>query len=242
MSTVSSEVEKGGGPLPFQDIGREEKRRYILNAAAVVFGAKGFHEVTVKDIVQQAGIAHGTFYLYFKDKKDAYRALASELQSQIMAVILPGGVTEAPPGGADPSPLVRKRLSDLARLFERESSFARVFVYRAPGSDPELEEQRRRFVGDLTDGIAAVLRDGAERGFFRRHDPRVAAMCLVGSIEMVIESWLRTANDPTGPALAEMMDQAARFFLPSLLPPMSERGAAVGAPGETSTPEGRRTR
>jgi len=239
MSTASSGA-KERGPLPFQDIGREHKRRFILNAAAAAFGAKGFHEVTVKDIAQRAGIAHGTFYLYFKDKKDVYRTLAGELQSQIVAVILPGGVVEAPPEGADPSALVRKRLSDLAGLFERESSFARVFVYRAPGSDPEFEGQRRRFVGDLTDGIAAVLRDGAERGFLRRHDPRVAAMCLVGSIDMVIESWLRTADEPAGPSLAEMMDQAARFFLPSLLAPKSGREAAAGAADETYTSEGRR--
>ena len=238
MSTVSSEAEERGA-LPFQDIGREHKRRFILNAAAAAFGAKGFHEVTVKDIAQRAGIAHGTFYLYFKDKKDVYRTLAGELQSQIFAVILPGEVAEAPPEGEDPSALVRRRLSDLARLFERESSLARVFVYRAPGSDPEFEGQRRRFVGDLIDGIAAALQDGAERGVFRRHDPRVAAMCLVGSIDMVIESWLRTADEPAGPALAEMMDQAARFFLPSLLAPESGREAAADAAGETSTPEGR---
>jgi AcrR family transcriptional regulator len=240
MSTASSEAEEPG-PLPFQDIGREQKRRFILNAAAAAFGAKGFHDVTVNDIAQRAGIAHGTFYLYFKDKKDVYRTLAGELQSQVVEVILPGGVAEAPPEGTDPSALVRKRLSDLAGLFERESSFARVFVYRAPGSDPEFEEQRRRFVGDLTDGIAAVLQAGAERGFFRRHDPRVAAMCLVGSIDMVIESWLRTAGQPAGPSLAEMMDAAARFFLPSLLAPKSGRRAAAGAAGEASTPErGRR--
>jgi hypothetical protein len=42
-------------------------------------------------------------------------------------------------------------------------------------------------------------------------------MCLVGSIDMVIESWLESAGEPTGPSLAEMMDQAARFFVPALL-------------------------
>ena len=75
MSTASSGA-KERGPLPFQDIGREQKRRFILKAAAAAFGAKGFHAVTVKDIAERAGIAHGTFYLYFKDKKDVYRELS----------------------------------------------------------------------------------------------------------------------------------------------------------------------
>ena len=203
--------------LPFQDIGREQKRRFILKAAAAAFGEKGFHAVTVKDIAERAGIAHGTFYLYFKGKKDVYLELSQELQSQIMQVILPGGGVEVMAEGADLAAIVRDRLVGLGELFEREANFARVFVYRTPGTDPEFEEQRRTFIRDLTDGIAAVLRVGAERGLFRRHDPRVAAMCLVGSMDMVIESWLQSPDEPTGPSLSEMMDEAARFFVPALL-------------------------
>jgi hypothetical protein len=124
----------------------------------------------------------------------------------------------------------------LGGLFEREASFARVFVYRTPGTDPESEGQRREFISNLTDGIAAVLRTGAERGFFRRHDPRVAAMCLVGSMEMVIESWLQNSAEPTGPSLSEMMDEAARFFVPALLETNAVRprqGAALAQPPDS---------
>ena len=216
MSTRPARAEKRRS-LPFQDIGRDQKRRFILKAAAAAFGARGFHAVTVTDIAERAGIAHGTFYLYFKDKKDVYRELSQQLQSQVMEVILPGGAAEVLADGTDLAALVRERLVGLGRLFEREASFARVFVYRAPGTDPEFEEQRRKFVDDLTDGVAAVLRAGAERGFFRRHDPRVAAMCLVGSMDMVIENWLETSGERNRPSLPEMMDEAARFFLPALL-------------------------
>ena len=234
MSTAS---ERAGSrnPQPFQDIGREQKRRFILEAAVDAFGAKGFHAVTVKDIAERAGIAHGTFYLYFKDKNDVYRELSLELQSRITEVILPGGTAGAPAEGTDVTTLVRHRLAGLARLFEREAGLARVFVYRAPGTDPEFDEQRRGFVRDLTDGIAAVLRAGADRGVFRRHDPRVAAMCLVGSIDMVIESWLETSGEPTGPSLPEMMDEAARFFVPALLAVEDTRQVAEDASRADST-------
>jgi TetR/AcrR family fatty acid metabolism transcriptional regulator len=238
MSTASARAGKRS-PQPFQGIGREQKRRFILEAAGDAFGAKGFHAVTVKDIAERAGIAHGTFYLYFKDKKDIYRELSRELQSQITEVILPGGAAGAPAEGTDVTTLVRQRLAGLARLFEREAGLARVFVYRAPGTDPEFEDQRRRFVLDLTDGIAAVLRAGADRGVFRRHDPRVAAMCLVGSIDMVIESWLETSGEPGGPSLFEMMDEAARFFVPALLAVKATRRVAEDASRADST---RRTR
>jgi TetR/AcrR family fatty acid metabolism transcriptional regulator len=223
-------------PLPFQDIARDQKRRFILKAAAAAFGEKGFHAVTVTDIAERAGIAHGTFYLYFKDKKDVYRELSRELQSRITEVILPGGKDEVLAGGTDLAALIRERLVGLGQLFEREASFARVFVYRTPGTDPEFEAQRRQFVADLTDGIAAVLRAGAERGLLSRHDPRVAAMCLVGSMDMVIENWLHSFGERSRPSLPEMMDEAARFFLPALLAAPPGEEAAQGAASETGDP------
>jgi AcrR family transcriptional regulator len=232
-------------PLLFQDIGRDQKRRFLLKAAAAAFGEKGFHAVTVTDIAERAGIAHGTFYLYFKDKKHVYRELSQELQSRITEVILPGGAAAVLAEGTDLAALVRERLVELGELFEREASFARVFVYRTPGTDREFEEQRRRFVSDLTDGVAAVLRAGAERGIFRRHDPQVAAMCLVGSLDMVIESWLETCGERSRPSLPEMMDEAARFFLPALLAAEPGRQAAEGGSRagskRSSTQERRRT-
>ncbi len=216
MGTNSARVRKGRTQA-FQGIGREQKRRFILNAAAAAFGARGFHAVTVKDIAGRAGIAHGTFYLYFKDKKDVYRELSRELQSRIVEVVLPDGTAGGLAEGADLTALIRERLAQLANLLEREAGFARVFVYRTVGADPEFEQQRRQFIGELTNSIAAVLRAGADRGLLRRHDPRVAAMCLVGSIDMVVETWLQTSGEAAGASLPEMMDEAAAFFVPALL-------------------------
>ena len=215
-------------PSKFQDVGREQKRRFILKAAALAFGEKGFHAVTVKDIAGRAGIAHGTFYLYFKDKRDVYRELSRELRSQIMDVILPEGTSALPAAAIDLAAIVRERLVGLGELFEREASFARVVVYRTPGTDAEFEAERRQFVDDVTDGIAAVLRAGAERGVVRPHDPRVAAMCLVGSMEMVIESWLQALDAGSGPSLHEMMEEAAHFFVPALVMARVEAPAAGG--------------
>jgi len=235
VSTASA-TDRKRRPLGFQDIGREHKRRFILQAAAAVFGAKGFHAATVKDIAESAGIAHGTFYLYFKDKKDVYFALSHEFQSRIMEAILPGGEAAVLAEGTDLPWLVRERLAGLARLFESEEALARVFVYRAAGTDPEFEERRLEFVGRVTDAIASVMQAGADQGFFRRHDPRVAAMCLVGSIEMVIESWLHTLGKQGRPALPEMMDEASRFFLPALLPAREERRTAAAGRRAASAP------
>jgi AcrR family transcriptional regulator len=68
-----------GGGAPAQDRelraqGRETVRR-LLEAGMIEFETRGFHGVRVDDVVQRAGISHGTFYLYFSNKEDLFKAL-----------------------------------------------------------------------------------------------------------------------------------------------------------------------
>ena len=57
-----------------------EKKEKILDVLKAVFREKPFHEVTVKEIVEESGIARGSFYQYFDDLREAYfEVLNSEL-------------------------------------------------------------------------------------------------------------------------------------------------------------------
>jgi AcrR family transcriptional regulator len=59
----------------------ERKRCSILDAARAVFSRKGYSETAVEDVAEEAHIAKGTLYLYFKSKEDLYlAALASDLR------------------------------------------------------------------------------------------------------------------------------------------------------------------
>ena len=71
-----------GGGAPAQDRelraqGRETVRR-LLEAGMVQFEERGFHGVRVDDVVHRAGISHGTFYLYFSNKEDLFKALLKD--------------------------------------------------------------------------------------------------------------------------------------------------------------------
>ena len=50
------------------DDNKKLKMNTLLQTAFDLFTGKGFAKTTVSDIVNQAGLAKGTFYLYFKDK------------------------------------------------------------------------------------------------------------------------------------------------------------------------------
>ncbi|MGH3290425.1 MAG: TetR/AcrR family transcriptional regulator [Trebonia sp.] len=71
-----------GGGMPAQDRelraqGRETVRK-LLEAGVIEFEERGFNGVRVDDVVKRAGISHGTFYLYFANKEDLFRALLQD--------------------------------------------------------------------------------------------------------------------------------------------------------------------
>ena len=52
------------------DLNKKKKREALLNTAFELFTTQGIHKTTINNIVEAAGVAKGTFYLYFKDKYD----------------------------------------------------------------------------------------------------------------------------------------------------------------------------
>jgi AcrR family transcriptional regulator len=73
-------AREAGVPAQSRDLraqGRKTMRR-LLDAGMRVFADRGFHAARVDDIVRAARTSHGTFYLYFTNKEDLLRALATE--------------------------------------------------------------------------------------------------------------------------------------------------------------------
>ncbi len=65
------------------DQNKQEKKEKLLNAAYKLFGNVGFNKTSIQDIVNEAGVAKGTFYLYFKNKDDIRNQLLSEKTSEL---------------------------------------------------------------------------------------------------------------------------------------------------------------
>jgi AcrR family transcriptional regulator len=58
----------------------------LLDAGLDVLTERGFHAARVDDIVRVADLSHGTFYLYFANKEDLFRALATECAAEMTAL------------------------------------------------------------------------------------------------------------------------------------------------------------
>lgn len=65
------------------DNNKKEKKEKLYSTAFELFTTKGLSKTTISDIVEKAGIAKGTFYLYFKDKYDISNKLVSHKASEL---------------------------------------------------------------------------------------------------------------------------------------------------------------
>jgi AcrR family transcriptional regulator len=75
-------------PRPARDKdGRAERREAILDAALAEFSARGFAAARLDDIAGRAGVAKGTLYLYFRDKKTLFKELVRSRLSPLVDAI-----------------------------------------------------------------------------------------------------------------------------------------------------------
>src|SRR2546422_4187431 len=88
MSPARKLSARGGGPAQERELRAQGKKtmRKLLDAALVVFERRGYHAARVDDIVKVARTSHGTFYLYFANKEDLFRALLADVADELTVV------------------------------------------------------------------------------------------------------------------------------------------------------------
>jgi TetR/AcrR family transcriptional regulator, fatty acid metabolism regulator protein len=177
----------------------EDKRQQLLGAAVRVFARKGFHTSRVGDIAEEAGVAHGLLYHYFKSKDQVLEAVFHENWSILIARIESVEETDEP--AADQ---IRHIAAIVLRTWLHLPDVVRVVIQEF-GRSPELGER----IGELTlpiDALQRVIARGIERGEFRKDvDPAFAATVVYGSIDELLTAWVlgRLPSDEEAVARAE---------------------------------------
>ena len=185
--------------LAEQSAAVEDKRRHLLDAAVRVFARKGFHASRVGDIAEEAGVAHGLLYHYFKSKDQVLEAVFHENWSILVARIESVEETDEP--AADQ---IRHIAAIVLRTWLHLPDVVRVVIQEF-GRSPELGER----IGELTlpiDALQRVIARGIERGEFRKDiDPAFAATVVYGSIDELLTAWVlgRLPSDEEAVARAE---------------------------------------
>src|SRR5690348_16640482 len=83
------------GPLVPATARGEATRRRILDAAEEVFGKFGYYEASISEITRRAGIAQGTFYIYFRSKHEVFAEVVEDIGKRLRAATR-AAIAEAP--------------------------------------------------------------------------------------------------------------------------------------------------
>lgn len=161
-----------------------DRRRQILDAAVKVFARSGFHRARVGDIAEEAGVAYGLVYHYFKSKEELLETIFRDTWTQMLA-----RVREVEGSGVDASEQVRQVTALLLRTWRRDPDLVRVLVRevtRSPHVQQEIEE--------ITEGMKAlerIIERGQETGEFRSQiDPRLGAVVFYGALDEILTGWV----------------------------------------------------
>ena len=153
------------------------RRAQLLKAARKVFRAKGYDGATVSGIVREAGVAQGTFYLYFPSKKDAAVSLRDGLMETMAQAV--ATAVESPTSFED-------RLESLiAACFKVARKNADLFKLAFIGADethPEMHSESPEHASVLR-AITDLFRDAVDAGEMEGMDPEIAARLTLGLLQ-----------------------------------------------------------
>lgn len=146
-------------------------QRALLDAAAVEFGEKGFHEGSISGITRRAGVALGSFYTYFESKDEIFRALVRDMSARV-------GQRAGEAIACTTDTLSGERAALKAFLeFAREHKEVYRIIDEAEFADPE--SYRQHYQGTAR-RILDRLKVGAERGEIREDVSEAHAWAIMG--------------------------------------------------------------
>jgi AcrR family transcriptional regulator len=185
------------------------KKREILEAASRVFRARGLHAAGMRDIAAELGMAVGNLYYYFRDKEDLLAYVQESALSRLLEMAARVRALDLP---AD------RRLQ---LLLEEHVVSLNDPEEGTPGSLAHLEvealgEERRAAVlarrDEYEQTVRALIEEGMDQGLFRRADPKVASLALLGSVNWTVK-WFRPEG---GKSAREIGRQISAMMVRSL--------------------------
>ncbi len=164
-------------------VGKAERRQQILGAARGVFAKTGYHQATIDDIVEQAGVARGTFYLYFDDKRAVFSELIDRFSAKITMAIQ-RIVTD------DPSRSVavqaRENIRAILGVCLAERTMTKILFTDALGIDPAFDRKLLAFYDEVVQLLTESLRDGQKLGIVKDGEPRVLSYLTLGALKELL--------------------------------------------------------
>jgi AcrR family transcriptional regulator len=187
MSSIAAgQGETAGADPPMPSTGRETRgrrtRRRLLDAAEAVFAEYGFHDASIVRIVERAGVAQGTFYIYFRSKQEIFEELVADLNTRVRETMSKGAAA----GGGDRFEAERRGFAAFFRFTAEHPALYRV-IREAEFVAPAAQH---RHYESIIEGYVRRLRAAMAAGEVEPCDPTVLAWSLIAVGQLVGMRWI----------------------------------------------------
>jgi TetR/AcrR family transcriptional regulator, fatty acid metabolism regulator protein len=164
-----------------------DRRRQILDAAVKVFASRGFTQCRVSDIADEAGVAYGLLYHYFRSKDEVLDTLFLERWSVMVDVIAEVDARE------DAS--AREKLESVAGFiiesYRHDPDLMKVIIVEVTRAANSFGRTHLPEINQAYEMIAKIVSDAQADGAFRDDvDARFASMWFYGAIEQLLSGWV----------------------------------------------------
>ena len=195
----------------------EIRRAQIMEAAAAVFAEKGYQRATVKEIATRAGVAPGTIYLYFENKRDLLLAIADHLIGQAW------GQTQAQMTQVDAESYIAAVLRNTLCFVQQNKSLIQALITEI-WTDDHLQDQ---FFGQILAPIfeagVGYLQAQVAAGISRPCQVEIVIPTVAGSlIVLSILRALAPGQFLAGFSEDQVVDELTSLYLYGLGPGSSE--------------------
>jgi TetR/AcrR family transcriptional regulator, transcriptional repressor for nem operon len=182
----------------------QQRRTDLLDAAQALVVEKGVAAVTLDDVTRRAGVAKGTFYLYFRSKDDLVTALQQRFSDR-MAERLEAAIGIADTWAAKLDACVLACFADYRDTYELHD----VLFHHGGTADrrmyDDVDPSPARLVGAIRDLLAA----GNEAGAYQVDDPELTAVLLFSAAHGGYES---SCHGPHRPDEARLVAATQQLF------------------------------
>jgi AcrR family transcriptional regulator len=161
-------------------VGKAERRQQILNAARDVFARRGYHAAKIDEIVATAGIARGTFYLYFEDKRAIFEEIVDRTIARLgMAIVR----VDLRPSAGTVADQVRENIRRIMRILLEDRATTKILLSDALGVDPAFDRKLLSLYDEMSTLLGTSLSDGQDLGIVGEGDVRLMSWLMMGALK-----------------------------------------------------------
>ncbi|NJM47254.1 MAG: TetR/AcrR family transcriptional regulator [Alkalinema sp. RU_4_3] len=191
-----------------------ETRSRILKSAMRLFAKKGFDGTTTKELAEDAGVAEGTLFRHFANKK----AILIEVATQGWIDLLTDLLTEFSEMGSYKA--VAEVMKHRMMHMRENVDLLRVCFIEVQFHEDLRDRIQQEVIEKMTDVAEAFFQTAMDQGIYRQMDPRLVARVFLGMFTIASFSQNTIADPDASPEdLKAMAEGLADIFLNGVLAP-----------------------